>query len=231
MFTNENWLVITRVEYFLGTELPKYTFNEKQNWKSHLYGKGGLIASLNSRLFALKRLKNHISQKSIEKVADGLFTSKLRYGLQLFGKVRRSIEDPTNEDFTELQRMQNKMMRLVSGTSIQDRISIRNLLEMTNNISVNQMNAQIKIQEIWKALNINHYPLTVTKYGETNSALSTRSCSNGKLVESGKCVISQKSCKNDAIRLWNSLPKHIQTCETLNEIKTQTKIYVRSLPV
>ena len=62
----------------------------------------------------------------------------------------------------ELQRMQNKMMRLVSGTSIQDRISIRNLLEMTNNISVNQMNAQIKIQEIWKALNINHYPLTVT---------------------------------------------------------------------
>ena len=33
------------------------TFNEKQNWKSHLYGKGGLISSLNTRLFALKRLK------------------------------------------------------------------------------------------------------------------------------------------------------------------------------
>ena len=76
------------------------TFNEKQNWKSHLYGKGGLISSLNTRLFALKRLKNHISQKALKKVADGLFTSKLRYGLQLFGKVRRSNEDPTNEDFT-----------------------------------------------------------------------------------------------------------------------------------
>ena len=183
------------------------------------------------RLFAIKRLKNHISQKALKKVADGLFTSKLRYGLQLFGKVRRSNEDPTNEDFTGLQKMQNKMLRLISGTSLQDRISTKNLLDMTNNISVNQTNAQIKINEIWKAINIEHYPLTITKHGENDSAPLTRSCTNGTLVEQGKSVLSQKSCKNDAVRLWNSLPKYIQSCATLNEIKTQSKIYVKSLPV
>ena len=84
------------------------TFNEKQDWKSHLYGKGGLTSALNMRLFALKRLKNHIGQKALKKVADGIFTSKLRYGLQLFGKVRRNIEDPINEDISALQKLQNK---------------------------------------------------------------------------------------------------------------------------
>ena len=119
------------------------TFNEKQDWKSHLYGKGGLTSALNMRLFALKRLKNHIGQKALKKVADGIFTSKLRYGLQLFGKVRRNIEDPINEDISALQKLQNKMLRLITGTSLQDRISTKKLLEQTNSLSIHQINAQI----------------------------------------------------------------------------------------
>ena len=78
------------------------TFNEKQDWKTHLYGKGGLISALNMRLFAIRRLKNHVSEAALKKIADGIFASKIRYSLQLFGKVRYSDEDPTNEDFTGL---------------------------------------------------------------------------------------------------------------------------------
>ena len=196
-----------------------------------VYGKGGLISALNMRLFALKRLKNHISQKALLKVADGIFTSKLRYGLQLFGKVRRTTEDPTNEDFTALQRMQNKMMRLVTGTSLQDRISTNKLLELTNCLSINQINAQIKIHEIWKAINIEDYPLIIPKHTVKKSKAITRSCTNGKLIEFGKCALSQKTCKNDAVRLWNILPKYVQICDTLTELKTQTKIFVKKLPV
>ena len=60
---------------------------------------------------------------------------------------------------------------------------------------------------------------------------TTRACTSGKLVETGKSVITQKTCKNDAIKLWNSLPKYVQTCSSHSEIKTQAKIYVKSLPV
>ena len=35
----------------------------------------------------------------------------------------------------------------------------------------------------------------------------------------------------EAMETRNSLPKHIQSCVTLNEIKTQSKIYVKTLPV
>ena len=35
-----------------------------------------------------------------------------------------------------------------------DRISTKQLLYQTNSLSVNQINAQVKIQEIWKGINI-----------------------------------------------------------------------------
>ena len=38
-------------------------------------------------------------------------------------------------------------------------------------------------------------------------------------MESGKSIITQKTCKNDAVKLWNMVTKHVQTCKSLNEIK------------
>ena len=51
-----------------------YSFN------THYYvlGKGGLISSLNSRLYIIRRLKSHLPLKSVLKLVDGLFTSKAK---------------------------------------------------------------------------------------------------------------------------------------------------------
>ena len=48
-----------------------------QKWKSHFCGKGGLLSSLNQRLFMVKRITNHISKNKLRKVVDSLWTSKL----------------------------------------------------------------------------------------------------------------------------------------------------------
>ena len=64
------------------------TMDDLQKWHSQIYGKGGLLSSLNSRLFMIKRLRNEINRESLIKIADSLYTSKLRYGLGLFGKIR-----------------------------------------------------------------------------------------------------------------------------------------------
>ena len=90
---------------------------------------------------------------------------------------------------------------------------------------VNQINAQIKIQEIWKAININDYPLSIQKHSVQESMISTRAITSGKLMESGK------TCKNDALKLWNMVPKHVQSCKSLNEIKTHAKFFAKSLPI
>ena len=101
--------------------------------------------------------------KSLLKIVDGLFTSKIRYGLQLYGKVRRNDADPTSEIFKDIQIIQNNLMRYITGKKISDKISIKQLLEDTSSLSINQMNAQIKLAEIWKSLNIQNYPLKVKK--------------------------------------------------------------------
>ena len=206
-------------------------FDENQGWKTQIYGKGGLLSQLNKRLFAIRRLKNHINNVSLMKVIDGLFTSKLRYGLQLFSKVRRSDLDPMNGEMDDIQLIQNKLLRLICGTKLVDRVPTRELLNRANMLSVNQINAQIKIQEIWKALNIDNYPLKVQKHTVNSDTVNTRACTFGKLIESGKSLVSQKCCINDATKLWNNLPSDLKNCLSISQIKLQTKKFVKTLPV
>ena len=121
-----------------------YSFN------THYYvlGKGGLISSLNSRLYIIRRLKSHLPLKSVLKLVDGLFTSKIRYCLQLLGKVRTKAEDPECADFKAIQLVQNKLLRSLNGTSIKDRVSTASLLVKFGVQSVNQLNAQVKLLKI-----------------------------------------------------------------------------------
>ena len=58
--------------------------DDNQKWSSQL---SGLISSLNSRLFIIKRLSNTIAKDRLKRVADSLYLSKIRYGIQLCGKV------------------------------------------------------------------------------------------------------------------------------------------------
>ena len=88
------------------------------------------------------------------KIVDGLFTSKIRYGVQLLGRVRTSESVPTNGDIDEIQIIQNKLVRMLTNTRLQDKVNRVTLMQATNMLSVNQINAQIEIQEIWKSLNI-----------------------------------------------------------------------------
>ena len=134
--------------------------------------------ALNSRLYIIRRLKSHLSMKSIMKIVDGLFTSKIRYGLQLYGKVRTTVEDPTCADFKAIQLIQNDLLRLLNGSKIKDRVSIKSLLNKFNVMSVNQLNAQIKLLELWKALNIKDYPLKI----EQQSRCIHQSCCQGAAV-------------------------------------------------
>ena len=77
---------------------------ENQSWNEQINGKGGVISSLNQRLFLIKRLKQQINTKQQKKVANSIWTSKLRYGLQLYAKVRTSNEDPSCANMDALQK-------------------------------------------------------------------------------------------------------------------------------
>ena len=127
--------------------------DDSQKWNSQIYGKGGTLSSLSSRMFIIKRIQNQVGKKSIKKIVDSLYTSKLRYGLPLFGKIKWTETDTQEKWLTDLQLNQNKMLRHMNGSKISDRISTKSILEKFDILSVDQMNAQAKLLEIWKASN------------------------------------------------------------------------------
>ena len=77
-------------------------------WSEHIHGRGGVISSLNQRLFTIMRLNNSLNKKSLTKVADSLFNSKIRYGLQLLGKVKMSNAETQNQDLQAIQKAKTK---------------------------------------------------------------------------------------------------------------------------
>ena len=75
------------------------------------------------------------------------------------GKVRVSIQDSEQKDLMSIQRVQNKLVRFLNNAKLKDNVHANYLLNQLNMLSVNQMNAQIKLMEVWKTLNLNHVPL------------------------------------------------------------------------
>ena len=82
--------------------------DSNQKWKTQIQGSGGTISNLNSRLYLIRRLSRVISQDRMRRISDSLYTSKIRYGVQLFGKVRLNEQDPTESLLESLQTTQNK---------------------------------------------------------------------------------------------------------------------------
>ena len=207
------------------------TLDDSLEWTSHFYGKNGVFSSLNQRLFTLRRMKNHLLPIGLRKVAESLYNSKIRYGLQMCVKIRWLDSDPTPKLLKDLQLSQNKMLRLLNGSRISDQISTSSLLTKFNMLSVNQINAQIKLSEMWKAVNDEDHPFNITKKDSGPDVRAMRSISNEVLTVISFSELSKKTFINDGIRAWNNAPLKIKSCSTYASAKNEIKKFVKSLPI
>ena len=132
---------------------------------------------------------------SLLRIADSLFTSKLRYGLQLYGQVRLNNEDSSNHDLDALQLCQNKLARRLNGVRLFGRRPTKYLLENLKMKSVNKINCQIKLLEIWKSQNFADHPIKLKKTERLHDTIITRACTNGRLIEDTKSNINNKTFK------------------------------------
>ena len=66
--------------------------------------------ALNKRLYAIRRLANHIPRNMLKNVANSLWTFKLRYGLQLSARVRLKEEETEDGNMKAVQIAQNKQL-------------------------------------------------------------------------------------------------------------------------
>ena len=206
-------------------------FQDDLTWKCQVHGKGGVISSLNSRLYIVRRLMSYLSLESVKRVVDGLFNSKVRYGLQLLGRVRLTNDDQECADIKAIQLIQNKLLRTLNKTKIKDKISTRSLLSKFGFLSVNQTNCQIKLMEVWKSLNVHGYPLKIALQSIPDVGTSTRAAVMGKPINIGKSTTTRNSCVSDSIRIWNLAPKSVTESSTTYNAKKAIKEFAKTIPI
>ena len=85
------------------------------------------------------RLKNKLDEKSLRRIADSLFNSKLRNGIHLCGKIRIQDSDARCGLLDDLQKIQNKLFRLLNNTRISDKINTVTIANNLKMLSVNQL--------------------------------------------------------------------------------------------
>ena len=108
-----------------------------------------------------------------------------------------------------IQKWQNKLLRVLNGTCNSDKISIKTMLTSLGMLSVNQINAQIKICEMWKSTRIPKYPIKTELIQRPADVANTRAVSLGELKEGKLSNASQRTFLNDAMHIWNKTPINI----------------------
>ena len=131
----------------------------------------------------------------------------------------------------EIQKVQNKLFRLLNNSTIKDKIPTKNIANDLNMLSVNQINAQVKLTKIWKSLNVDDYPQIGSLKTCNDAHRASRATTRGDLVIKGKTELRQSSFINDAAKIWNNAPISVKQCKTLFGAKREIKKFVLTLPI
>ena len=130
-----------------------------------------------------------------------------------------------------LQITQNKFARFVHGSTLADRISTTTIFKDTKLLLVNQINAQIKLLEVWKSKNFQAYPIQWENRSDKIGKSGLKSSNKPDLIIKGKSKTQEQTFYNDAARVWNAAPNNIRDCKTIVAVKKHIKTFVKTLPV
>ena len=209
-------------------KLPGMQLTDDLQWKEHI---GKTINALRKRLFLITRLRNKLNGLSLKRISESLFNSKIRYGLLLCGKVRQFDQDPKQGLLHEIQLIQNKLFRTLNNSTLKDKIRTKNIAQDLNMLSTNQINAQAKLTEIWKILNVENYPQMGIQKQNREGPMLSRAASRGDLLVKGKTELRQSTFINDASKIWNNAPLTIKQSKTISSAKIEIKKFVKTLPI
>ena len=202
--------------------------DDDMKWKTHMQK---LVVNLDRRLFQVRRMVGKISNKGLKKVADSIWTSKLRYGLQLLQEVRTKEEQLKNAGMSLIQKAQNRLLRTLNRKKRIDHVSITDMLESTNLLSVNQLAAQIKLVEMWKSATQEKYPVKMERMRSGENERVTRGSKGIKFKEKKRTTLRKNSFIGDGAKLWNNAPETIRNAKSIDSAKKAIKTYCKTLPI
>ena len=159
----------------------------------------------------LKKLSTILPNAALRNLASGLFQSKLLFGLPVFGpfwyptKYRDSNLNKVTmcqADVTFLQRLQNQVMRLLTGDNFGQK-STSELLKETNYLSVHQLCGLSTLRIVSNAAE-KGAPYWIAK--QLVPQLPTRSSDEGFKPIKSRLNLRTESLGPKAVDFWNLVP-------------------------
>ena len=209
--------------------------NNLGTWRNHFYGdeeNKGLMKELSCRMGMLKKIKKFMPAVRFRTLVNGLWFSKLLYGITVWGEVfgvtneydeetRKHIA-MTKEDLRKLQVAENSVMRLMTGLDYKS--STMELLQKSNLLSVNQLIAYHTLVQVYniqsKQLPSFHYRRL---FGRLDSQVSTRSVRNQECRIEFSSSQARGSFFYQGGLLWNRIPQQMKNIPNLPIFKKQAR--------
>lgn len=215
--------------------------SRNMTWNTHLYGNKktgkdkiqGLVPQLSQRVGLISQLSKVMTTTQLKTTISGIFTSKLLYGIQLVSNVwgipdmddsSRRFTSFTKEDCRKLQVLQNKVLRIQTGTRDRN-VPTKTLLDKARQLSVHQLGALHSVQQLFKVV-------TTKQPKYLADILSLRQPENERTVFPHRSLNTiQVSCKLSLTRsgfcyrsakLWNLLPYEMRM--EIHPIKFKTQL-------
>ena len=209
--------------------------NNTITWKNHLYGdidNEGLIPGLSKRIGMLKKIRKFVPRFKFSQIVGGMFTSKLMYGMNLWGGVwdipgtmDNSTRTSINKaDMKRLQVLQNKTMRL--ETNLEYRTPTTELLARTGKLSVHQMVAYTTAVQVYNISRKQepryHYDRLFTGIEDFQTRAGAQKHVDFSLS------LGRASFFYQGARMWGSLPGNVINAGNVAIFKKMCKTWIKS---
>ena len=209
--------------------------NSDLEWTTHVEK---LSVGLKKRIGILARIKQRMPKNKLIIISESISNSKIRYGIAAYITPTFEREDlkhkKLSSNASELQVLQNDMLRLILGLKQKDHINMQQVREKIKMFSVNQMAIYHSLLETYNIKRKSASEQIKLKWEDkkvNTCSMSFRSSTNNdvKIPEkpSKKCTGFSYS----GAKLFNILPGDIKKCLNSNKFKSMIKEWIwREIP-
>ena len=185
------------------------------------------LASLRSRLYAMRRLSASVPPMVLGPVARAIFNGKASYNVENSFLVRLDATDPLPEPMEDQQVVHNDLSRLLLKKRRADGLSTRTLSDRTGIPTVNQMVFRASALGVWKALRSTKFSPLTKLFDRYRMTGSSRLAAKGDLLN--PVPETKAYFMSNAIRIWNRFPA-LREADTLHKAQSLVQKLLRTLP-
>ena len=161
--------------------------NSDLEWTTHVEK---LSVELKTRIGILARIKQRMPKNKLIIISEAIFNSKIGYGIAAYITPTFEREDlkhkKLSSNASELQVLQNDMLRLILGLKQKDHINMQQVREKIKMFSVNQM----------------HLSFTLETYNIKRKSASEQIKLKWEDKKVNKCSMSLRSSTNNDVKIY-----------------------------